>query len=421
MSYVTNDKCLLCSGAVREVLKLTPTPPANCLETIDGEPSATYPLDLMLCESCGHLQLGVSVDPEILFRDYAYVSPKGMQEHWRRHAAQMIPRFSLKHGDLVVDIGSNSGDLLSYYRDAGMHVLGVEPAEQIATGARNRGVDTVTAFFSTNFANTYVNVRGAKLVCMNNAFAHIRDLRDIVGGVKTILSDDGVFIFEVAWRGATVENCDFANVYHEHIHYHAVKPLRDFLESCDMRLFDVQAIDTHNGSIRCFAKWRSIPGGPKVEFEHVEDFINREMFNLGLFGEITYTGLHVRIERARYEFRQLFDALVWGPINAGGVAPKVAVLGCPAKLTTMAYHLGLGPHEVAYVCDDEPRKIGKLTPGLRWPVRSFEALIEDPPGVCIVGAPNYADQLVQRAKALCRSQGITVPTFINPFPTPRVV
>lgn len=438
MSFTVNSACALCGTHTEEVLTLTATPPANALEPPGAGTVAipvgsgkvqlstpVYPLDLRLCSTCGHLQLGVTVDPETLFRGYLYVSPPGMLNHWRLHAAQMIPRFGLKPKDLVCEIGSNNGDLLSFYRDAGMQVLGFEPAKAIVEIAEAHGVPTVETFFTSKIAEKWKFTGGAKLVLANNVFAHIRDLRDVVDGVKTILAPDGVFIFEVHWRGTLVNDGDWPSIYHEHLHYHTVYSLQKFLASCGMSLFDVQAIDTHNGSIRCFAHQTAhdpnlwyLDNGTRTP-SAVDTFKARE-HELGLFTLPTYTKLAERIERARYEFRQLFDALVWGPINAGGVAPKVAVLGCPAKLTTLAYHLGLSAHEITYVVDDEPLKQGKLTPGKRWPIFPFEHLAKDPPGIALVGAYNYAPQLIARVKKLFEEHGLETPLFINPFPTPRV-
>lgn len=438
MSFIVDASCALCGALTEKVLSLTPTPPANALESTGvleggtvGKTTATpvYPLDLHLCPTCGHLQLPVAVSPEELFRDYAYVSPPGMLDHWRQHAAQMIPRFALKHGDLVVDIGSNTGDLLQFYKDAGMRVLGIEPAKAIAEQANMRGISTFSDFFSTDYAKRLIaenkaswgNRAEARLVLANNVFAHVRDLRDFVEGVKRILTDDGVFIFEVHWRGTLVADGDWPSIYHEHLHYHAVGPLTRFLKSCEMDLFDVQAIDTHNGSIRCFAR-RFDPRAPDDTPKRNGwlSFLEREN-ELGLFDAATYRQLHARIELARQEFRQLFDALIWGPINAGGPKPRAAVLGCPAKLTTLAYHLGLTAADIAYVVDDAPSKIGKLTPGKRWPIKPFETVVIDPIDIAIIGAYNYADSLVHKTKALCRSQGVAAPVFLNPFPMPRIM
>ena len=417
-----NECCLLCGAGVSRVLSLTPTPIANNLEEPGSSPSgATYPLDLHLCGGCGHLQLGVAVDPELLFRNYTYVSPPGMREHWAQHAGHCIPRFSLREGDPVVEAGSNNGDLLREYRDRGMRVLGFEPAAEIATISRCRSIATEPEFFTLQnalrVAARYGLAGKAKMVLANNVFAHMLDLRDFMRAVDVFLAPDGVFIFEVHDRRTLVEQGDWPSIYHEHVHYWALAPALSFFDSLGMHVFDVQSIPTHNGSLRIFVQRK---GGARKRTEAIALFVAREEED-GLFDSATYAALHERIERTRYEFQQLFDALIWGPINAGGVAPKVAVLGCPAKLTTMAYHFGLKASDVAYVVDDAPTKIGKLTPGLRWPIQSFDALADDPPGIAVVGAFNYAVALIDRTKRLYAERGRALPVFLNPYPAPHVV
>ena len=415
-----NTCCLLCGGGVSQVLSLTPTPIANNLEAPGSPPSgATYPLDLFLCDECGHLQLGVTVDPELLFRNYTYVSPPGMREHWAQHAGHCVPRFGLREGDLVAEAGSNNGDLLREYRDRGMRVLGFEPAAEIAAIARGRSIPTEEEFFTAENAARVADLhalRGtAKLVLANNVFAHLAYLRDFMKAVDVFLAPDGVFVYEVHDRNTLVGQGDWASCYHEHVHYWAVAPAVRFFASLGMHVFDVQPIPTHNGSVRVFVQRE---GGERKRTEAVGQFVARE-YEDGLFERSTYAALGERVERTRSDFWLLLSALIWAPINAGGSRPRVVVLGCPAKLTTLAYHFGLSSDDVAYVVDDAPTKIGKLTPGLRWPILPFEALLLDPPDICILGAYNYAETLVDRVRSMWR--GRALPVFLNPYPAPHVV
>lgn len=421
----TEPACLLCgSYEIQRVLSLTPTPPANALEVLGAESAETpvYPLDLDLCQRCQHLQLSVSVDPKILFENYTYVSPPGMNEHWRRHAAEMIPRFALRADDLVVEIGSNNGDLLKWYKDAGMKVLGFEPATKIADGARARGIETARTFFNARDARGLTDAlagRGlaAKLVLANNVMAHIRDLADVVDGVKTILKDDGVFIFEVQYRGDMLAEGYFDCAYHEHVHYHALGPLVRFFAVHGMVLFDVQRIPTHGGSIRCFVQ-RLVGVGPITQMTPaVTDMLDEEA---AVPWSVRLHNFAERVERARYDFRSIFDSFTWALRNAGGT-PKVAVLGAPAKLTTMAYHFGLKADEIAYVCDDAATKIGRATPGTRWVIRPFDHLLDEPPDLAIVAAWNYCDTIIPRVRAMFTDAKRPAPRFLIPFPEPKIV
>ena len=415
MSFVKNTACLLCDSArLAPVMSLESTPLANAL---DAPPTPTYPLDLDLCLDCQHLQLGISVDPKLLFDDYAYVSPPGMRPHWKEHADQMIRRFSLKPRDLVVEIGSNNGDMLYEYLARGMSVLGFEPAVAIAAIAQTRGVTTDASFFNQDMARSWAagSHNRAKIVLANNVFAHVRDLHNVMQGVGYVMAPNGVFIAEVQYRADMIEGGYFDTIYHEHQHYHAVAPLAAFFERSGFHLFDVQRITTHGGSIRLFAQRK---GGSHREEESVARFRKEE--EAEPWDKRIYA-FHDRIETARKAFRQILDSFVWGVLNANDKYPRIVGLGCPAKLTTLAYEFGIRPHEIDYVCDDAPTKIGKHTPGTHWPISPFGRILEEPPALAILFAWNYADYLIKRVREICLITGRPAPNFLIPFPTPRVL
>ena len=196
--------CRLCgSRRLTLVLALTPTPPANAFvaeSALDREQPA-FPLDVFFCEDCTHLQLCDVVDPEILFRDYVYVSgtSPSFVEHFRAYAAECVERFGLGQGDLAVDIGSNDGTLLGFFKGGGLNVLGIDPAERIAAEASANGIETWPEFFTAEVAARIRDDHGpAKIITANNVFAHADDLDGIAKAVAALLADDGVFVFEVS-------------------------------------------------------------------------------------------------------------------------------------------------------------------------------------------------------------------------------
>ena len=222
-----------------------------------GRGQEIYPLDLYLCLDCGHVQNLDIVDPEILFRDYLFLTSasQGLVEHFRRYAGDVTSRFGLRSGSLIVEIGSNDGSLLRFFRDGGMRVLGVDPAREIARQATKAGVPTLPEFFTSAMAPSIRAEHGpAAVVAANNVFAHADDLADIVKGVRELLADDGVFVFEVSYLADIVDKFLFDTVYHEHVSYHSISPLARFFERLSMQLFDVRRIDSKGGSIRGFAQ-----------------------------------------------------------------------------------------------------------------------------------------------------------------------
>src|SRR5512142_2711142 len=252
MTYKTQKACALCGHTLlNKVLQLASTPPANELlgsEDIDQE---HFPLTLDLCPNCGHLQLREVVDPARLFKNYVYVSRTSpvFVAHFKDYATKMMDRFGLGSESLVVDIGSNDGTLLKQF--TGCKILGIDPAEDIAHEANMHGVPTITAFFDKYLAQAIVAQHGtADLVTANNVFAHTEHLRAFTLAVKDLLGPEGVFVFEVSYRVDVLENMLFDTIYHEHLAYHSVTSLVPFFESLGLRLFDVERIPSHGGSLR---------------------------------------------------------------------------------------------------------------------------------------------------------------------------
>jgi SAM-dependent methyltransferase len=279
-------RCRLCDGSRLDcVLPLCASPIADAYVPAArlSEPQPAYPLDLYLCRDCGHVQNIDVVDPALLFRDYDYVtsSSPGLVQHYRQFAVQVGEQTGLRLGDLVVEIGSNDGSLLEFFRSAGARVLGVDPAVRIATGAAARGIPTIPEFFGSEVAAGIRRSEGpARVVVANNVFAHADDLADIVAGVRDLLADDGVFVFEVSYLPDIVDRFMFDTVYHEHVSYHSIAPLRRFLERLGMQLYDVERIGSKGGSIRAYAQ--RLAGGKAVTSQ-VGDLIRME-FERG-FGE----------------------------------------------------------------------------------------------------------------------------------------
>lgn len=461
----TATRCRLCnSAALQRVLSLPSTPPANAFRV--GECAReTYPLDLYLCGACGHLQLGIVLDPQVLYPDYLYVSgtSPSFVQHFRDYADAVIEKRRLRGrfedatnpdrfypGDLVVEIGSNDGTGLLPYRSHGLPLLGVEPAEKIAAVARSAGIPTVTGFFDESFdlweawkasgqdtrllaavrctgcsrffEPPYVapgdsaictfcqreQVWGgpkAKVVLANNVMAHIDDLAGVLKGVQNILDPDGVFIFEVQGLLEMVEQGYFDNCYHEHLSYHTALSLMPFFEQhSDTRLFlyDVEEVSTHGGSIRCWARF----GGSRDGRVHRRAARERAA---GLDRATTYHKLQDGIDRLRVAYRALRDQ------HPG----RWVGYGAPAKSTTLL-HL-LQEKDLAYVVDDSAWKQGRLTPGTGFPVVAPQRLLVERPDVVLVLAWNFKDQIVDKVTRLFAPEREKTPRFVIPLPTPVVL
>jgi SAM-dependent methyltransferase len=404
--FTVRTDCRLCGSAdLVAAITLSPTPPANAFAASREAALAQsrYPLDLCLCQACGHLQLVDVVDPEILFRDYVYVSgtSPSFVTHFQRYADALIERLSLDHRDLVVDIGSNDGTLLKAFQRGGCRILGIDPATNIAAAATADGVPTLSEFFDVETAERIRSDHGrAKLITANNVFAHIDDLAGVVAGVHALLDKDGLFVFEVSYLVDVFEGTLFDTIYHEHLLYHRVGPLRTFFERHGMTLVDVERVDTHGGSLRGHARIGThVPTQAVVLFEEEEKALGLDSFE-------TYRAFQDRVARAGTELSALLSGLI-----ASG--KSVAAYGAPAKATTLMHQFELDGETIRYVIDDNPLKQGLFTPGLGIPVVASEVLEDDPPDYLVLLAWNFADAIIAKSRDYLSTGG----RFVVPLPT----
>jgi SAM-dependent methyltransferase len=402
MNYQIRKDCRLClSPHIELVLELKDTPLAN--EFVSPEAAnivqPTYPLYLCQCRACGHVQLPVIVDPAKLFADYVYVSgtSSSFVEHFRRYAESVIDQHKLRPGDLVVEVGSNDGTLLRFFKEAGMRVLGIDPAQKIAAEATLAGIETRCNFFDRRVAAEIKKEFGvATVVLANNVFAHADDLHEIALGIRDLLDEKrGAFVFEVQYLVDLIENTLFDMVNHEHLSYHSLKPLVNFFVSLSMSVVDVERVPTHGGSIRVTTS----PIRKISKSARVNNLLALE--DKSLQGDAFKT-MAIKIDQAR-------NSLTYALDKEPG---KIVGYGAPAKMTTLMYHFGLHKDKIDFVIDDSPWKQGLLTPGLHLPVQS-PAWLDIPgnkPDCIVIFAWNFATQIVAKYPTY-RGK------FIAPLPT----
>lgn len=411
-SCIRRATCRLCHSRNLElVLSLTPTPPANAfINAADlGQNEERFPLDVFFCNDCAHVQLLDVVDPSVLFKNYVYVSGTSpvFVNHFQNYAAEMIQKFKLGQNAFVVEIGSNDGTLLRFFKDAGLKVLGIDPAEAIARAATQKGIETIPAFFTSRLAETIRAQRGqADLIVANNVFAHADDLRDIVKGIRTLLKPHGVYVFEVSYLVDVYEKTLFDTIYHEHLCYHSVKPLRAFFKANGMELIAAQSVDTHGGSLRALAQ---LAGGPHPVEPSVVKFIQREE-SLGLDKAATLKGFSAKINKLRDELNALLKKL-----KAEG--KRIAAFGAPAKATTLMLHFGIGPEFVDFIVDDSPLKQGLYSPGFHIPVVPSAEIYARQPDYLVILAWNFAEPIIAKHAQFRQNGG----HFIVPVPSVRIV
>lgn len=411
MKIVEHKTCRLCQNSdLVPILDLGMMPPANSFLSEQEIHSSDYiekkfPLAVQFCQRCCSLQLRHTVDPELLFNNYHYVTgaSRPLVEHFYSLADEIAGVYIDSSTDLVVEIGSNDGSLLS--RLVGKcKILGVDPAQNIAYQAVEKAIPTKIAYFNTTVAKEIKDDVGeAKVVVANNVMAHIDNLPDVFRGVRDLLHESGTFIFEVHWVGNLLHDGGFDQIYHEHIFYHSLHSLDFLLRSVGMQVVDVTTIPIHGQSLRVYAR----KNGPVSE--SVKHFLDKEK-EMGLHTKDAYVNFSKKVEKIKKELMTLIYKLKKeGKIISG--------YGAPAKGNTLLNYFGIGPEILDYIVDTTPSKQGKFTPGTHIKVVHPEILISTPPDYLLLLSWNYRDAILDKEKTI-RDKGIK---FIIPIPQIEVV
>lgn len=402
MLYKRRETCVLCKNSqLKQAFELPETPPANEL-VARKKLQQFFPISLLLCEVCGHLQLKEILPPDRLFRNYVYVSGTSnvFIKHFEEAATTIIKKLNIDNKSLIIEIGSNDGTLLQAFRTRGFNnILGIDPAVEIAKIANNNQIKTIPEFFDKKISNKILAEYGkAKLVLANNVFAHSNDLIEIANQISSLLDENGYFIFEVSYLLDVLDKLLFDTIYHEHLSYHTIKPLIRFLEKCGLYLFHVERINSHGGSIRCYASKKK-----NVLTLETKKLLELEM-DKKLFSLNTYKLFNKKIDTQGKILREKIAEL---KLNG----KKICGFGAPAKLTTLMYAFNLKADDFEFIIDDSKFKQGLFTPGMHIPIVSSERLYSDNIDACIVFAWNFFDSIVKKHS----KWKINSKIFINPI------
>lgn len=405
-----NEGCRICKKTkLFKFLELGPTPLANAFlkqeQLKSKEPF--YPLDVYFCAECGLVQLRDVVPPGILFQDYAYFTgvSKTMKQHFSQLALEVVNNFKLSKEDLVVDIGSNDGTLLSQFKKLGTKTIGVEPATNIAFFAEKAGIETITHFFSSEVAKKIIYRKGhAKVITGTNVFAHVNDLDSLLTVVNSLLTNDGIFIIEVPYLVDLFSKTEFDTIYHEHLSYFSLRPLVRLFKRFNMELFDVKRMPVHGGSIRCYI--RKAPS--KIEKSVNQLLALEEDLKLDSFN--TYQNFSTKVKDIKLKLNSLLNRL-----KRDGY--KIIGYGASAKGNTLLNYCKIGTDLLDYIIDNTPFKRNLYTPGMHIPVASPNRILKDIPDYALLLAWNYLDEILAKEQRYIELGG----KFIVPIPEPKIV
>jgi len=408
----TRDDCRLCSKTnLTKIWSFGPTPLANSylLPEEIGQPEVMAPLDIYYCHDCHLVQLRDVVHPDLLFKNYLYVSSTSPSfvAHFEDYANTLVDRFKLTADDLAVDIGSNDGVLLKPLQAAGIEILGIDPAQNIAAAATAAGIPTRADYFTPDVAASVREKHGAaRIITANNVFAHTDDIHTFVDAVSTLLADDGVFVIEVQYLGTLLRDNLFDIVYHEHTNYYHLTPLVNYFAGRGFEVFDAEQPAVHGGSLRVYVQRAE---GPHQRDAAVSALLVSEA-KQGLNDLLVYRQFAERIEENKHKTRKILD-------EAKTAGKRVVGFGAPAKATTLMYAFGLTADDIEYIMDDAPLKQGRVMPGTHIPIVPAEKLYTDKPDYCIILAWNFADPIMKNHQKFIDQGG----AFIVPVPEPRII
>lgn len=400
-------KCRFCSKNIDRIfIDLGSTAISNAFltEEMINKKEPIYPLKVLVCDNCFLVQVDEFQKREEIFSlDYVYFSSVSNYwlEHSKKYVEKIIPRFGLNEESFVVEVASNDGYLLQYFKEKNIPVLGIEPTNSTAEIAIAKGIDTLIDFFSEDLALKLSAEKKADLIIGNNVLAHVPGLNDFVRGLKMLLSDEGVMTFEFPHLMKLIEKVEFDTIYHEHFSYFSFYFVVKLFEFHGLEIFDVDELETHGGSLRIYVKHRE--NRLQQTTENVSKLLDKEM-KTGVNDIDSYIGFHKRVNQVKYHFLSyIIDMRLKGK--------KIVAFGAAAKGNTFLNYCGIKPDLIECVIDDTPSKQGKYLPQSHIPVYSRDYFESNKPDIIIIIPWNFKNEIIDKL-AFTKSWGAQLVTYI---------
>jgi len=410
-NYVLEKKCRICSSTnLKLILDLENQPPANALidKNMLDNIEEKFPLRLFWCNDCFLVQLLDIVNKEFLFKNYLYMTSAStpIVNHFSEYAKSIYEKFLYNiDNPLVVEIGSNDGSLLSGFKKLGVSILGIEPASNLSKIANDSKITTINDFFSTNIAKEIANSNQVSVIVANNVIAHIEDLHDLMKGIKIIIDNDGIFIFEVPYLIDFIKKLEFDTIYHEHLSYFSILPLIKLMSQFGLEIFDIEKYDVHGGSLRIFVSKKN---NFKIN-NSVQKFIDDE-YEFGLNDFAVYEKFAIKV----YELKKNLKKIL---LQLKKENKSIFGYGASAKGNVLLNFCNIDNELLDFIVDTTTLKQGKYTPGTHIPVISSEKFLEKGKNdVALLLAWNYADFILKKEELFRKKGG----KFLIPVPEPHL-
>jgi SAM-dependent methyltransferase len=386
-------KCRLCNaGLTTTFVDLGMSPLCESILTSDqiDQMEPYFPLRVLVCNKCFLVQLREYVKPENIFSEYDYFSSYSTSwvEHARRYCEMVLPRFNLGPNSQIFEIASNDGYLLQHFVHMGIPVTGIEPAANVAAAALQKRVPTIVEFFGQALARRFVSEgKRADLIIGNNVLAQVPDLNDFVGGMATLLSPNGVITLEFPHLERLIDGNQFDTIYHEHFSYFSFVTIDQLAKRHALKLFDVEHLTTHGGSLRVYLCHVNAPYVPSPA---VADLLAHER-RIGFEDIGTYGSFSARVHRTK---RQLLSFLI--ELKKNGA--KLCGYGAPGKGNTLLNYCGVGTDFLDFTVDRNPYKHGLYTPGMHIPIYPVSKIDDERPDYLLILPWNLKKEIVEQMR-----------------------
>lgn len=409
-TYCEIDNCRSCGKPLEEmIVSLGTMPLANSLLEKDQlhKKEPTFPLDLCLCKNCSLVQIKQTISSNVLFKNYLYFSSYSdtMLESAQEISQKMIQTLDLGEDSLVIELASNDGYLLQYYLSKNVPVLGIDPAENIAAVANQKGIHTLPEFFSKDLALTLAaQNQFADVIHANNVLAHVPCLNDFVQGIKTLLKPNGTAVIEVPYVVDMIEKNEFDTIYHEHLCYFSLTSLESLFARADLKIIDVIKLSIHGGSLRLFISHPHAQQNSRV----------REMLDYEESIKISSAHYYKYFSENISKNKKLLISLL-DDLRAAG--KSIVAYGASAKGSTLLNVFGINNKVLDFVVDRSKAKQGYYTPGSHLPIYAPEELLERKPDYVLLLTWNFKEEILKQQSSYRKQGG----KFIIPVPSPEVV
>ncbi len=410
---MTENKCRFCNRILQiSFVDLGFSPLSNAMikkENLNKN-EKKFPLHVFVCKQCLLVQLQEFEKPKEIFSDYVYFSSysKTWLEHAEKYVDMMISRIKLTEKNQVIEIASNDGYLLQFFKEKNIPVLGIEPAINVAKVAQEKNIPTITKFFGTKTAKTLLKEgKLADLLLGNNVLAHVPDLNDFVKGMKMILNEKGVITMEFPHLLQLISNNQFDTIYHEHFSYFSFLTVQKVFEYHGLVIYDVEELLTHGGSLRIFAKHND--DGSKPISNNIE-IMKRKEKEFGLDKISTYTNFQRNINRVKINIQDFF-------IKCSKDGKKVVGYGAPAKGNTLLNYCKINKHQMDFTVDLSKYKQGLFLPGTHIPVYSPKMIKETKPDYVFILPWNLKEEIMSQLEFIRKWNA----KFVIPIPEVEIL